>query len=635
MASDIAYLQVSTEEDLRIELDFGSSFDLAGKTLRVEVRERASATLKTTLTVGSGLTVTLPGKVVAYVAKAFLAGWTRGEYTADLIDTSASMQRRIVPVRFLYDEPGKLPGGVKGNSATVMVGNNQAVVTAVRGETGPIGATGPANTLTIGTVTNLPPGSTPSAEITGTAPNQVLNLSVVRGLDGIGGPTDQGYQALLRQMELEAALARLPTPVTELPSLNLDFLFDTYFARRAAISAALPAFISAMAGSFTRASAAWYFDATGTLVQAAVNVPRLDHDPVMLARLGYLAEGARANGIRRSVPTGHVVGAPGTAPTNWMISHNSTIGGISREIVGSGQEDGIDYLDVRFFGTSTGAGFATIEADTRTAVVASVGQTWSFSQFSRVVAGSFAGVSAATLYVFEFDGAGAQTGGATGVAATITSAPLRMQRPSATRTLSDASVARLMGQFRLSWASGATIDVTVRVGLPQLEQGAFATSPIKTTGSAVTRAAEGFALPFVATGGTVLVVAREQGDTAYGRYVQMDTGSDANYLTVCRGNANGGVLLSGAGTNSGTAVATGAVGRKAIAARIGAAGGIRVNGGSVATAAMTVGGTTHLRVGNQADGNNLFGWIERVIVWPGVQMTDAQLLSLSTLSNWG
>lgn len=54
-----------------------------------------SAALKTTLTVGAGLTVTLPGKVVAYVAKASMAAWSRGEYTADLIDTSASMQRRI------------------------------------------------------------------------------------------------------------------------------------------------------------------------------------------------------------------------------------------------------------------------------------------------------------------------------------------------------------------------------------------------------------------------------------------------------------------------------------------------------------------------------------------------------------
>ena len=47
---------------------------------------------------------------------------------------------------------------------------------------------GPANTLTIGTVTTTPEGSTASASITGTAPNQVLSLSIPRGDTGATGP---------------------------------------------------------------------------------------------------------------------------------------------------------------------------------------------------------------------------------------------------------------------------------------------------------------------------------------------------------------------------------------------------------------------------------------------------------------
>jgi hypothetical protein len=38
--------------------------------------------------------------------------------------------------------------------------------------------------------------------------------------------------------------------------------------------------------------------------------------------------------------------------------------------------------------------------------------------------------------------------------------------------------------------SGAAIDITLRIGLPQLEQGAFATSVIPTTTTALTRAAD-------------------------------------------------------------------------------------------------------------------------------------------------
>jgi hypothetical protein len=54
------------------------------------------------------------------------------------------------------------------------------------GATGSTGATGPANTLAIGTVTS---SATPSATITGTAPNQTLNLVLAKGDKGDTGNT--------------------------------------------------------------------------------------------------------------------------------------------------------------------------------------------------------------------------------------------------------------------------------------------------------------------------------------------------------------------------------------------------------------------------------------------------------------
>lgn len=54
----------------------------------------------------------------------------------------------------------------------------------VDGEPGEKGDTGPANTLTIGTVTTLDAGAAATAEITGDAPNQTLNLGIPRGADG-------------------------------------------------------------------------------------------------------------------------------------------------------------------------------------------------------------------------------------------------------------------------------------------------------------------------------------------------------------------------------------------------------------------------------------------------------------------
>ena len=56
------------------------------------------------------------------------------------------------------------------------------------GKDGADGSPGPANTLTIGTVQS---GDTPSATITGEAPNQVLNLVLVKGDTGNTGPQGQ------------------------------------------------------------------------------------------------------------------------------------------------------------------------------------------------------------------------------------------------------------------------------------------------------------------------------------------------------------------------------------------------------------------------------------------------------------
>ena len=68
------------------------------------------------------------------------------------------------------------------------------VPTGLTGSTGPKGATGPANTLKIGTVTS---GSEAGATITGTAPNQTLNLVLPKGDKGDAGPTGpQGPQGV-------------------------------------------------------------------------------------------------------------------------------------------------------------------------------------------------------------------------------------------------------------------------------------------------------------------------------------------------------------------------------------------------------------------------------------------------------
>lgn len=58
-----------------------------------------------------------------------------------------------------------------------------------KGDTGDTGPTGPANSLSIGTVTTGAAGSSASATITGTAPDQTLDLAIPRGDKGDKGDT--------------------------------------------------------------------------------------------------------------------------------------------------------------------------------------------------------------------------------------------------------------------------------------------------------------------------------------------------------------------------------------------------------------------------------------------------------------
>lgn len=78
-----------------------------------------------------------------------------------------------------------------GSSATATISGaspNQVLNLGIPvGSTGATGSPGAANTLTIGTVTTLPVGSSATATITGAAPNQTLNLGIPVGATGAQG----------------------------------------------------------------------------------------------------------------------------------------------------------------------------------------------------------------------------------------------------------------------------------------------------------------------------------------------------------------------------------------------------------------------------------------------------------------
>jgi len=238
--------------------------------------------------------------------------------------------------------------------------------------------------------------------------------------------------------------------------------------------------------TFTRASTATYFDSTGTLTTAATNTPRLDYDPSTLAAQGFLVEESRTNGIRNNTMQGAAAGTPGTLPTNWTAS---IAGGVSREIIGTGTANGINYVDIRIFGTTTNTNLALNLGFEGNVIAAAVGQVWTNSVWVSLVGGTTAGVNNIYLAETERSSGGTDLAYLTGTnfLSTIDSNVRRTY----SATLGNASTAFIVPSLWVAHTGiGAVLDFTLRIGLPQLEQGAFATSVIPTTTTALTRAAD-------------------------------------------------------------------------------------------------------------------------------------------------
>jgi hypothetical protein len=145
---------------------------------------------------------------------------------------------------------------------------------------------------------------------------------------------------------------------------------------------------------------------------------------------------------------------------------------------------------VRYFGTGSGSASPQIRPETTTGIVAAAGQTWTASYYLRIVGGSTTGLSAFSQIWQERDAAGVALNTVTVTISAPTTAALKTQRSILTRTLTDAGTARLTNRIQWTFTNGVAVDITLRIGLPQLEQGAFATSVIPTTTTALTRNAD-------------------------------------------------------------------------------------------------------------------------------------------------
>jgi hypothetical protein len=207
--------------------------------------------------------------------------------------------------------------------------------------------------------------------------------------------------------------------------------------------------------------------------------------------MSALREPASTNGIRNNSMAGAVVGvigAGGALPTIWYLEGAATA--LTREIVGIGTENGVPYLDLRLSGVTNNV-YSNISFESPATIAAAQNQVWTGSSYVKLIGGSVANLNSVGLALFERDGAGLYLTSSSGNF--IPDAVLT--RNVVTRTLTNAIAGRVNLSVSFGHANGVAVDITLRIGAPQLEQLPFATSPILTTAAAVTRARDEISIP--------------------------------------------------------------------------------------------------------------------------------------------
>lgn len=403
-------------------------------------------------------------------------------------------------------------------------------------------------------------------------------------------------------------------------ALDLDFQNGLYYQAGVGNSIALV--------SCSRASTGYVVDSLGAWTSIGANLPRVG------SGMGLLVEEARTNSVRNDSAQGAAAGTPGTVPTN---TTQTTVSGIATSVVGSGAENGIDYVDLRWNGTAAAGGSLNFYFETSTGVAAVKDQVWTISSFFKLQSGSATGINSFVIVIDENTSGGAFVTNGTSTITAPTSAALSSYRPGFTRTLTGVTTGAIRPYFNMPVSNGAVVDVTLRFGWPQLELGAFATSPIRTTSAAVARAADV----------TTLVNALVFGSayTLFGRAIPnapTTSGSPQELLYIDDGSANNRAfilrnLTTGPATGISTSATTGTVitaavwtqnvsGKLALADATGDQA-VSFNGGAIGTGAGSLPvGVNRVILGANTSSINLWnGYIARIAIWPNTRLSNADL----------
>jgi hypothetical protein len=417
------------------------------------------------------------------------------------------------------------------------------------------------------------------------------------------------------------------TPTTEWERYTQTFTVNTTFSSIA---------VRGLSGGFVGDIAIWglqlvqgtdakpYFATTNRQ-----DVPRLHYrnaDGTVSTCPRLLLEPQRTNSIRNSTMVGAVAGSPGTLPTNY----SSTNGGLTQTITGIGNENGLQYIDLRFNGTAnTTAVTILFEGTTNIATLNT--QTWTNSFYTKLVASPAPPLTYGCA-VSERNSSGGYVADSRQEFTPTTT----LRRFTYTISNLNASTAYLLPFYRMALTNGAAYDFTIRIAAPQMELGAYATTFIPTTTAAVTRLADyarqtGVSSLIGQTEGTVFVDAYFS-VTAAGRFLSINDGTTFNRILLVRNSTNT-VSLVVQSTTLQVLITSGILPNgthRFAASYANNAFSLYIDGTLIGTATSgTVPACSVIDVGNENNANFFGDSIAQAALFP-TRLTNAQLAQLTT-----
>lgn len=387
--------------------------------------------------------------------------------------------------------------------------------------------------------------------------------------------------------------------------------------------------------TFTRNSIGTYIGSSGFRTQAAVDEPRLDHDPDTLEVRGILIEPSATNYVKlsndfSSATTG-TIGSGGALPTGWFISGSPP----NTEIVGVGSD--FAYIDIRFSGTPTGTWnlyFGSIDAPT-------VDGDYVSSQVkARLTAGdmtNMSGLAARGIFYTSSAFHSIKTGSV--VVPNSGYKTFKNEGALADDSAGTGTIAYSQAGMVFNWDGSGAVDFTVRLHSMQHEKGKVATSWIPTTGSTVTRAQDEIyrtvGSEINGPAGTLYVEAALRSDGNYNGLVTLDDGSGDNTLAITKNNTEaniyGSVVNGGASQVFLTKAIAGlpntykaalAFAENDFAFTLDGADAVTDASGSIPT-------ITKIGIGQRSDGGSpINGHIKEIRYYP-TRLTDAQIKALT------